>query len=214
MQVRVVQLPDHVDVELIGQVDLQKLLGLILKLGSRTRASGDTRMLFDLLRLRGEMHVAGQMQVGEEVARCLPHMAGIASVVPLERITRTSEKVACSLGARLKVFDSRDAAIAWLRITGPPGEPVAEDPPVMDAARSAIWAALCHLFPPHAQAIQLPNGTLAISWSISHDPGAIYEMATPITKRIAAQQEAAFRAGLMGYDPYTALPSARVIVLG
>ena len=33
-------------------------------------------------------------------------------------------------------------------------------------------------------------------------------------KRIASHQEAAFRAGLMGYDPYAAVPSARVIVLG
>jgi hypothetical protein len=79
----------------------------------------------------------------------------------------------------------------------------------------------------------LANGSLAISWGMANDPDALYGMSAPITvrfepalidsmrlasaeqrKRIATHQEAAFRAGMLGYDPYAAVPKARVIVLG
>ena len=68
---------------------------------------------------------------------------------------------------------------------------------------------------------------------MANDPDALYGMSAPITvrfepalidsmrlasaeqrKRIATHQEAAFRAGMLGYDPYAAVPKARVIVLG
>jgi hypothetical protein len=234
MQFRITRLPDYVEVELTGQVDLQALLALIKRLGTITQANGDTCLLFDLLRLGGDMHFAGQMQTGEQVARCLSHLDKVASVVPAEKITRTSEKVARAQGAKLRVFDAREAAIAWIGDKAPQaGTAVAADSKAMDPARAAVWQAVRHLFPLHAKAIQLPNGTLAISWSIASQPDALYDMAAPITvrlepalveqlrmanpeqrKRIAAQQEAAFRAGLVGYDPFTVVPRARVIVLG
>ncbi len=103
----------------------------------------------------------------------------------------------------------------------------------LGCAHAAIWEAVRHLLPGHAQAIQLPNGTLAISWSVPRHQGSLYEMATPISvrlepeleqrllhaddverKRVAALQEIAFRSGLVGYDPTTDVPRARVITLG
>ncbi|MBI2772243.1 MAG: STAS/SEC14 domain-containing protein [Burkholderiales bacterium] len=236
MQAHVSRLPDYVDVELSGHVDLDKLLELIGKLGALTQGSGDSRLLFDLLRLEGEVHLASQMQVGEQVVLRLGHLARVASVVPADKITRASEQVARAHGVQLKIFDSRDAAVAWLLEEAPaPGVSAATATATVlaDPACDAIWSAVRHLFPLHAQAIQLPNGTLAISWAITNTPGAVYDMATPITvrlepaleqsmreadaegrKQLALQQEAAFRAGLMGYDPYTSVPKARVIVLG
>ena len=230
MHARISRHPDYLDVELTGRLDLSELLELIKRLGAMTREQGDQRLLFDLLGLEGELHTAGQMQVGEWLVQCLPHLAGLASVVPTEKITRASENVARSHGIRMQVFDSREAALAWLRQAEPPAEPRGK---LMGAAHAAIWDAMRHLFPRHAQAIELPNGTLAISWSVAHQAGSHYDMATPITvrlepdlmqsltladaeqrKRIATHQEASFRAGLMGYDPYAAVPSARVIVLG
>ena len=230
MQVRVVRLLAHLDVEVTGQLDLAQLLNTIDKLGALTQEHGDKRLLLDMTDLEGDAHVAGKMQVGEQIARCLPHLAGIASVVPADKITRASENVARSQGVRMKVFSSRDEAIAWLREVEPQA---GTDAMKLEPPHAAIWEAVRHLFPKHAQAIQLPNGTLAISWAVKHQSGAYHEMATPITvrlepglaatmlaaddarrKAIATEQEAVFRAGLMGYDPYAAVPSARVIVLG
>jgi len=229
MKVRLNRLADYLEIELTGHVDLPQLIALIARLEAITREHGDRRALFDLLQLEGELNVAGQMRIGEQVARCMGHLESVASVVPTERMTRASENVARSQGARLKIFDSKDAAIGWLRQT----ETVDEDSLVMDPARTAIWLAVRHLFPPHAQAVQLRNGTLAISWAMARQEGAPNEMATPITvrlepdleeclqkagpaerERIATHQEGEFRAGLMGYDPFTDVPRSRVIVLG
>lgn len=230
MRFRIVRRPDYVDVELTGHVQLQPLLDLIQQLGARTRTHGDSRILFDLLRLEGDMHVAGQMQIGEQVAQWLPHLR-VASVVPTAKLTRTSEKIARRQGVPLRIFDARPAAVAWLCHLGAAQDQDQEEP--MDSAHAAIWDALRHLLPPHAQAVQLPNDTLAISWATGNEPAAVNEMAAPISvrlepellaslrlanadqrERLAKRQEPVFRAGLMGYDPFTPIPKARVIVLG
>ncbi|MEP6791132.1 MAG: STAS/SEC14 domain-containing protein [Ramlibacter sp.] len=232
MQVRVLRLLDYVDVELRGSLDLQQLLELIRKLGELSREAGDQRLLFDLVALEGDVPLTAQLRVGEQIVHSLSHLSRVGSVVATDKITRTSEKVARSHGVVMRVFDSKDEAITWLRESKlPSGEPATGASP-MEPAHAALWDAMRHLFPLHAQAIQLPNATLAISWATS-EPGAVYDMAVPITvrlepqlmesllaaddeqrKRIAADQETAFRAGLMGYDPYSAVPRARVIVLG
>jgi hypothetical protein len=104
---------------------------------------------------------------------------------------------------------------------------------VLDPIRSAFWEAFRHLFPAHAKAVQTSTGAMIISWSIRGDPGARFPYATPITVRfeeeltrametssaeqrllIAQRQEAVLRAGMVGYDPFAAVPKARVIVLG
>jgi hypothetical protein len=230
MQVRLVRLRDYLDVELEGPLDLRQLLSVIDRVGAMTREHGDERLLFDLRAIDGAPHVAGQMQLGDQVVRKLSHLTRVASVVPTEHMTRSSESMAQARGVRLKVFDSKNEAIAWLRETDGGAE---AEPATMDAARAALWEAVRHLFPPHAQAIQLPTGSLAISWAVARHAGASTEMATPITvrlepdleqslltadaeqrRRIAVTQEPEFRAGLMGYDPFTDVPRARVIVLG
>jgi len=233
MQYRLVRRLDHITAEFSGKVALQPFLDVIEQLGEITRAEGDHLLLLNLQGLAGEIHVTGQMQLGKAVARHLAHLSRVASLVPPEKLTRTSEQVAQAQGMALRIFDDRAQALAWLRSSEPPSPADRGPDKALSPPQAAIWAAFRHLFPAHAQAIQLPNGTLAISWSVAHQPGATFEMATPITvrlepglleqmrlataeqrSRIAAQQEAAFRAGLVGYDPYTSVPRARVIVLG
>lgn len=105
---------------------------------------------------------------------------------------------------------------------------------VLDPIRTVFWEAFRHLFPAHAKAVQTSAGSLIISWSIKGDPAARFPYATPITvrfeeelmrameasadeaqrRRIAQRQEAVLRAGMVGYDPFAAVPKARVIVLG
>jgi hypothetical protein len=234
MQFRIARRIDHVALELTGPIDLPVLLGLIEKLGDLTQSEGDSRLMFNMLGMTGEVPLTAQIEVGEHVVRHLSHLMRVASVVPAERVTRTSEKIARAQGLEFKVFDDLPQAQAWLQGSAAPAEPSeATDAATIDPPRAAIWAAFRHLFPAHAKAIQLPSGMLAISWSIANHPDATFEMATPITvrlepellermrtataeqrSRIAAHQEAAFRAGLVGYDPYTSVPRSRVIVLG
>jgi hypothetical protein len=103
----------------------------------------------------------------------------------------------------------------------------------VDEIRIAFWDAYRYLFPPRAVAGQTGSGGLMISWPLRGDPYARFAHATPIAIRfeedliaamraaapdqrgkIAKRHEATLRAGLVGYDPYTTVPKARVIVLG
>jgi hypothetical protein len=103
----------------------------------------------------------------------------------------------------------------------------------VDDIRTAFWEAFRHLFPPRAKAVQTSAGALMISWPLDHDPHARFAHATPIIlrfedellvamkaapsghrRRMAERHEPAVRAGMVGYDPYAQVPSARVIVLG
>jgi hypothetical protein len=103
----------------------------------------------------------------------------------------------------------------------------------VDAVRTAFWETYRYLFPPHAKAVQTASGSLVITWALEGDPHARFVHSTPINimfdgelvkamltatqeqrKKIAKRHEAVFKAGLVGYDPYTLVPKARVIVLG
>ncbi|MEP6791692.1 MAG: hypothetical protein ABI907_09995 [Ramlibacter sp.] len=220
-----------------GPANLDELLRMIHTMGSQTQSHGDTLMLVNLLAMEGEFNFTGHYVIGEHVAQSFTHLAKLASVVPTDKITKTSERVARAQGLQLSVFDSERDAMAWLLAAEPltqsaqsaqPGETA-----MMDPVRTVFWDTFQHLFPLQAQAIQMANGSLVISWSMANDPNALYEMSTPITirfepelleamlqadagqrKRIAVQQEVNFRAGLVGYDPYAMVPKARVIVLG
>lgn len=232
MHARIARGKEYLEVALTGYVSLPEFLELIRRVGVITREHGDRRVLFDMLNLDGDMHVGGQMQLGQRLAECTTHLSHVCSVVRADKITRASESVARSRGAHMKVFDSKDAAIGWMRGSKPADTRAEKDG--LDPARAAIWASVRHLFPQHSQAIQLPTGTLAISWAIRSEERSDFEMATPITVRLEAELveklnaaaddeerermaialESSFREGLIGYDPYTAVPRARVIVLG
>jgi hypothetical protein len=103
----------------------------------------------------------------------------------------------------------------------------------LDDVHSAFWQALRHLFPPHALAVQEPQGGIVVSWSIEDEPQARYPYSAPVLLRfdealldamdradarqrlrLARRQEPALREGLRGYDPYARLPDARVVHLG
>jgi hypothetical protein len=103
----------------------------------------------------------------------------------------------------------------------------------VDDIRIAFWECFRNLFPPHARAMQTGSGGLVISWALQGDAYSRFSHATPISIRfeeeliqamraadpeqrisIAKRHEGVVKAGLVGYDPYTAVPKARVIVLG
>ncbi len=235
MEVRIERTAQLLRVEITGSINLGEFLAVIAAQAALSRAQGDRLVLVNLMGLQADMNITGHMLLGRYTAEHLPHITKLATVVPRDKITRASEGAARALGMQLSVFDSEATALAWLLPDQPSEVPDTgqRTDSLMDPVRSAFWEAFRHLFPPHAQAIQLANGNLAISWGMANDPDAMYGMSAPITvrfepelvehmrlasaehrKRIATTQEAIFRAGLLGYDPYANVPKARVIVLG
>jgi hypothetical protein len=119
---------------------------------------------------------------------------------------------------------------------GMAGAPARERPAALgglDAVRGVFWDAYRHLFPPHSQAAQTPNGSLVISWSILDEPEASHPYAAPVMLRfeealvetmwraqpaqrvrLAQRHEPTLREGLRGYDPFARFPNARVVTIG
>lgn len=104
-------------------------------------------------------------------------------------------------------------------------------PPIRPSAHRLVWSRIRRFFPSHAQALQTPAGALEVTWSLPGERGSRY--ATPILVRLepgwvddleeaddwgrdvmVAKAAETVRLGLFGYEPDTALPQARVIVVG
>lgn len=127
----------------------------------------------------------------------------------------------------------RPAAASRAGAPTQPQQPQARPSTALDTVRKAFWECYRHLFPPNAIALQTEAGALAITWPMKGDPHATHPFAAPVMlrfepelvdlmrvaspdqrRRIAGQQEQVLKAGLVGYDPYAAVPKARIVVLG
>ena len=115
LHVTVHQLPDFVSVKIAGPASLDEFVGLIATVGAQTRERGDKRVLVDLLGVEGDMKFTDHFQLGSQAAQHLRHLDKMASVVPEDKITHTSEKVALKQGFQLRVFTSMSEAVGWLR---------------------------------------------------------------------------------------------------
>jgi hypothetical protein len=100
--------------KVVGPASMDDFAALIVAMGEATRKAGDKRVLVDLLGVEGEMKFTDHFQIGQMVAQHMRHLDRLASVVPEEKITRTSEKVAVKQGMQLRVFTSMNEAIRWL----------------------------------------------------------------------------------------------------
>lgn len=106
--------PHFTEVTIIGEAAMDAYDELIGRVAQTSRARNDRRMLVDLRAVHGALAFTEQFRLGQIVASELRHLQKLASVVPPERITRTSEKVASSLGMQLRVFTDMDDAAQWL----------------------------------------------------------------------------------------------------
>jgi hypothetical protein len=100
--------------EVTGEATLTDIITLIGDIAKQTLISGDRRVMVNLLSVSEVLKFTDHYSVGEEVARKLSHLERLASVVPAERRTQTSEKVANAKGMRLRVFTTVPDAMAWL----------------------------------------------------------------------------------------------------
>jgi hypothetical protein len=108
------RLPRFIRFEVAGDASLADMHGLIDSIAQATLASHDKRVLVNLLAVRETMRFTDHYAIGELVARRLSHLQRVASVVPSQRRTGTSEKVANAQGIRLRVFVDEAQATAWL----------------------------------------------------------------------------------------------------
>jgi hypothetical protein len=114
LEVAVTRTPELTVVEISGLASIAEFTALITAVGNESKQYGDKRVLVNLLGVEGTMAFTEHFQLGHQVARQLRHLDKLASVVPEDKITRTSEKMATSLGMQLRVFTRVEAALTWL----------------------------------------------------------------------------------------------------
>jgi len=125
LQFSVRRLDGITSVKVTGDASLAEFIRVIAELGPLTRTAGDKRVLVDLLGVQGDLKFTDHFQMGQEVGQHLKHLDRMASVVPQDKITRTSEKVAMTQGVHLRVFTSMNEAIDWLKSEPRPDRPAA-----------------------------------------------------------------------------------------
>lgn len=97
-----------------GEPSLGQFLSFIHLMGVETSGWKSRRALFDLRGVQTLTSFTEHYSMGEEAARQLSHMHRIASLVPVHRMTRASEKTAQRSGLNLVIFIDEEEAVAWL----------------------------------------------------------------------------------------------------
>jgi hypothetical protein len=112
---------EYVQVEVAGPSSLKNFVEMVSAFSAETLYWSDRRALVDLRKVVGELTHQEQVFLGELVAQDLSHLEKIASIVPEALVTHNSENAAQQMGMRLRVFSSKDAAVAWLTLPSPCG---------------------------------------------------------------------------------------------
>lgn len=120
LQIKIRRLPEFTSVKIGGPAVLTDFFRFIAEFGEESRRHGDKRVLVDLLDVENDFKFTDHFQIGEAAAKQLKHLERLASIVPEDQITHTSEKVAQKQGLQLRVFTSMTEAIRWLSEPLPP----------------------------------------------------------------------------------------------
>jgi hypothetical protein len=111
----------YVQVEVTGPSSLKNFVEMVGAFATDTLYWSDRRALVDLRKVVGELTPPEQVFLGELVAQDLSHLDKIASIVPQAMVTHNSENAAQEMGMRLRVFASKEDAMAWLAVESPTG---------------------------------------------------------------------------------------------
>lgn len=99
---------------LTGAPSLPQFIAFIQRMAVETRSWPRPCGLFDLRGISTLRSVTDHAAIGAAVAQDLRHLRRIASLVPPDRTTGISRKVAQGAGVSLSVFVEEEAAIQWL----------------------------------------------------------------------------------------------------
>lgn len=102
-------------VKISGLPSHEQLLSLAHLLGVESGGWSTDCVMVDLRDVATPFTTEQQYELGRDVANSLAHMRKLASVVPPTRVTHVSERAAQREGTNLRVFDSMEAAQAWLK---------------------------------------------------------------------------------------------------
>lgn len=114
MDFKVTELNGFTSVRVEGDPSLDEFLRFVETLGEQSRGWASACALCDLRGVRTLKSYAEHYAIGQAVGRHLAHLRRVASVVPPDRITHTSEQTAQGAGVNLMVFTSEGTAIEWL----------------------------------------------------------------------------------------------------
>ena len=103
-----------VKVAVSGEPTLDEFLALVGVIADDTPSWEHPALLFDLRGVRRVFSYAEQYRLGEETARSLYHLRGIASVVPEEWTTGLCARTANQNGGNVRVFTCELEALDWL----------------------------------------------------------------------------------------------------
>jgi len=101
-------------VRVFGSPSLAQFSAFIRRMAVESTRWPHGRGLFDLRGITTLRTVTDHVAIGTAVAEHLRHMRKIASLVPPERITGISRRVAQEGGVNLAVFVTEAEAIEWL----------------------------------------------------------------------------------------------------
>lgn len=114
-RVNITRFIDFVQLAVAGPAEMKSFVELVHDIEEESLTWADRRVLVDLREVEGRLDATEQVFLGEMVAQRLPHLERVASVVPADQITRNSEAAAQTHGMQLRVFSSREEAVAWLK---------------------------------------------------------------------------------------------------
>lgn len=104
----------HAVIRVHGEPSLGQFMSFLQLVAVETAGWPAKRLLVDLRGVGTLTSFTEHYAIGEEAARQLRHLHRVASLVPMDRITRASEKTAQRSGFNLVVFTSESEALAWL----------------------------------------------------------------------------------------------------
>lgn len=112
--VSIKRLPGFVRFNVGGQASQKNYFDLIELAAGETVRHGDTLGMVDLRKVLGRLRFTDQFFIGELVAKKLPHLVRLATLVASDPGSYNSETVARRQGVELRIFASEPEAIAWL----------------------------------------------------------------------------------------------------
>jgi len=104
--------PTYATVRLNGSPELGHALSALELIA--VESAEDRNLLIDLRGVDTLQSFTDQFALGQAAAANLKHLQRVASIVPIGRKTRNSERPAREEGLDLRVFESEDEALKWL----------------------------------------------------------------------------------------------------
>lgn len=99
-------------VRVVGDPQLETIVSALDVIAVESATA--SQLLVDLRGVSTLHSFTDQYTLGQAAAKKLAHLRKVASLVPVGRLTRNSERPARQEGLNLRVFEAEDEALTWL----------------------------------------------------------------------------------------------------